>query len=137
MSTKMLIAVFAGIMNFWLAFGWIMPVPEMVSDICVHLLKAEAWTIGLCLVFSGLFFYDQMVLVVEEHKRCCNQNCRIWSGVDIPNPDDLSLRETVREARSLSREKFENALQFAHCALQTNKQASGEEDDFRCIPDLQ
>lgn len=118
MSTKMLIAAVVVVLNFWLVFGCVMPVPEMVSDICAMMLRAEAWTIGLCLVFSVLFFYDQMVLVVEQHKLRCGQVCRIWSRVTVPDPKDLGVREMVREAWIISMEKVVHAQQRVHRFLQ-------------------
>jgi len=120
MSTKMLIAVFVFIVNFWLVFGCVMPVPKMVSDACVVMLRAEAWVIGLSALFAALFYYDQMVLVVEQHKRACKQTCRISTNANVPFSQDLTVHMLLRRAWILSKEKVANAKQCVHEFLQTN-----------------
>ena len=121
MSTWKLFVLLVLTVNFWLVFGCAMPVPEMVSGICATILKAEAWTIGIFLIFSALFFYDQMVLVVEGHQEVCQNTCYIaGTNAKVPLSQNLPVRVVLRSAWRLSAEKYENALQRVHHLLQTN-----------------
>ena len=110
MSTLKWTLVFFLIINFWLVFGWQMPVPELVRNLCWQLIKGELWVIGLSLVFVGLFFYDQMVLVVERHQRICGHVCRIGSRSIVPWSDELSPWAVARQAKDQMFERTKNRI---------------------------